>query len=227
VHLMSRGTRSRKEGSRSRSKDRDGRGGNNYLSLLLSKSSCDCDDADIDMTDRMCCISVGNSPLYTAATLFDTGAHASFVNREVASWIEEHGGTDRQVPGQKRGWQEASSTTVPLAGTSMSSPILGSVVFDLTFLNEVSRRHETITDIHVQVIDSCIAVIISRPLIRANHLVQKIPFYFDETPRSKPDLNLPVVPVTTLVTTGARCRGMQTCGTGLRRHLMLVVSAEG
>ena len=39
-------------------KDRDGRGGNNHLSSLLSKSSCDCDDADIDMTYRMCCISV-------------------------------------------------------------------------------------------------------------------------------------------------------------------------
>ena len=114
-------------------KDRDGRGGNNYLSSLLSKSSCDCDDADIDMTYHMCCISVGNSPSYKAATLFDTGAHASFVNREVDQWIEEHGGTDRQVPEQKRGWQKASSTSVSLAGTSMNSPILGSVVFDLTF----------------------------------------------------------------------------------------------
>jgi hypothetical protein len=54
-------------------KDRDGRRGNNYLSSLLSKSSCDCDDADIDTTYRMCCISVGKSPSYKAATLFDTG----------------------------------------------------------------------------------------------------------------------------------------------------------
>jgi len=88
------------------------------------------------MTYRMCCISVGNSPSYKAATLFDTGAHASFVNREVASWIDEHGRTDRQVSNRMRGWHEASGTTVSLAGTSMSSPILGSVVFDLTFLNE-------------------------------------------------------------------------------------------
>jgi hypothetical protein len=183
------------------------------LSLLLSKNSCDCDDADIDMIYRMCCISVGNSPSYNAATLFDTGAHASFIKREVARWIQEHGGTDRQVPEQKRGWQKASSTSVSLAGTSMSSSILGSVVFDLTFLNEVSRRHETIKDIHAQVVDSCIAVIISRPLIRANHLVQKIPLNFDETPRSKPDLSQPVVPVTTLATTRARCRGTQACGT--------------
>ena len=158
-------------------KDHEGRGGNDYLY-------------------RMCCISVGNSPSYTAATLFDTGTHASFVNREVASGIEEHGGTNRQVPEQKRGWQKASSTMVSLAGTSMSSPILGSFVFDLTFLNEVSRRHETIKDIHAQVIDSCIAVIVSRPLIRANHLVQKNPLHFDDTSRSKPDLSQPVVPVT-------------------------------
>jgi hypothetical protein len=43
-------------------KDREGRGGNHHLSSLVSKSSCDCDDADIDMTHRMCCFSVGNSP---------------------------------------------------------------------------------------------------------------------------------------------------------------------
>jgi hypothetical protein len=167
---------------------------NHHLPSLVSKSSCDCDDTDIDMTYRMCCISLGNSPSYKSATLFDTGAHASFVNREVASWIEEHGRTDRQVSDRMRGWHEASGTTVSLAGTSMSSPILGSVVFDLTFLNDVSRRHETITDIHEQVKDSCIAVIISRPLIRANHLVQKIPLYFDKTP----NLSQPMVPVRTL-----------------------------
>ena len=121
------------------------------------------------MTYRMCCISVGNSQSYKAATFFDTDAHASFVNREVATWIEEHGRTHRRRADRKHGWNEASSTTVSLAGTSMSSRILDSVVFDLTFLNDVSRRHETIMDIHPQVIDSCIAVIISRPLIRAKH----------------------------------------------------------
>jgi len=102
---------------------------------------------------------------------------------------------------------------VSLAGTSMSSQILGSVVFDLTFLNVVSRRHEIIKDIHAQVIDSCISVIISRPLIRENHLVKKIPLYFDEATHSKTDRSQPVVPVTTLATTKARCRGTQTCGT--------------
>ena len=64
-----------------------------------------------------------------------------------------------------------------------------------------------------EVRDSCIAVIISRPLIRANHLIQKIPLYFDETPRSEPDLNQLVVPVTTLATSRARCHGTETCNT--------------
>jgi len=162
---------------------------NHHLPSLVSKSSCDCDDADIDKTYRMCCISVGNSPSYKAATLLDMGAHASFVNREVASWIDEHGRTDRQVSNRMRGWHEASGTTVSLAGASKSSPILGSVVFDLIFIDL------TIMDIHAQVIDSCIDDS-PRPLIRANHLIQKIPLYFDETPRFKPDLSKPVVSVT-------------------------------
>jgi hypothetical protein len=108
---------------------------------------------------------------------------------------------------------------VSLSGTSISSPILGSVVFDVTFLHEASRRHETIRDIHAQVICSCIAVIISWPLIRANYLVHKSPLYFHETPHFKPDQSQPEVPVATLMTTRARC-----CGT--QWHLMLVVSAD-
>ena len=87
----------------------------------------------------------------------------------------------------------------------MSSPILGNVVFDLTFLNDVSRKHETIKDIHAQVLDSCIAIILGRPIIRENHLVRKIPLYFDEIPSSKPDLSQPVEPVTTPVIEGLLC----------------------
>jgi hypothetical protein len=65
------------------------------------------------------------------------------------------------IGGRKRGWEAVRSTAVSLAGTSMSSPKFGSVVFDLTFLNEVSKQHETIKDIHAQVLDSCIAIISS------------------------------------------------------------------
>jgi len=65
-----------------------------------------------------------------------------------------------------------------------SSPILCTVVFDLTFFNEVKQSNDTIYNINAQVIDSCTAVIISRPVIREQHLVTKIPQYFDEIPRS-------------------------------------------
>ena len=64
------------------------RGGTPHLSAITTTASCDCDDIDVDMTYRMCCLTVGDSPSYKAATLFDTGAHASFVNREVAAWVE-------------------------------------------------------------------------------------------------------------------------------------------
>ena len=70
----------------------------------------------------------------------------------------------------------------------MSSPILGSVVFDLPFLNEVTRQHETFTDIGAQVLDELII------------LFAKNPLYFDEIPRSKPDLSQPVESVKTPVT---------------------------
>ena len=159
----------------------------------------------------MCCITVGTSPSFKAATLFDTGANASYVNREVAAWIEVQAGKGKQQRGRKRGWEAERITTVSLAGTSMSSPILGSVVFDLTFLNEVSKKHETIKDIHAQVLDGCIAIIVGRPVIRENHLVRKILQYFDEMPSSKPDLSQPVEPVTTPVTSKAACRRTQSC----------------
>ena len=151
------------------------RGGTPHLSAITATASCDCDDIDVDMTYRMCCLTVGDSPSYMAVTLFDTGAHASFVNREVAAWVE--GQARRSPSGLKkaRERQDQRYTTVSLAGTAYSSPISGCVVFDLTFFNEVSRLHETIRNIQAQVIDCCIPVIVSRPIIRANHLVRKIP----------------------------------------------------
>ena len=63
--------------------------------------------------------------------------------------------------------------------------MLGNVVFDLTFLNEVLKRHETFKDIHAQVLDSYITIIVDRPIVRENHLVRKILQYFDEIPSSK------------------------------------------
>jgi hypothetical protein len=39
--------------------------------------------------------------------------------------------------------------------------------------------------LHAKVIDSCIDIIVSRPVIREHHPIQKIPHYFDETTSSR------------------------------------------
>ena len=57
-------------------KDRDTRGGTPRQLATISCGTCDCDDADVDTTYRMCCITVGTSPSFKAATLFEM-AHMS------------------------------------------------------------------------------------------------------------------------------------------------------
>ena len=69
---------------------------------------------------------------------------------------------------------------VALAGTSLTSSTYGSVSFNLTFFDELSELNEMIVSIKTKVIDSCIEVIIGRPVIRSHHLTRKIPSYFDE-----------------------------------------------
>ena len=73
----------------------------------------------------------------------------------------------------------ADPAEVGLAGTQMSSSIYGTVVFDLTFFNEVTRSDNILKSIEANVIDSCIEVIIGLPDIRSHRLVHRIPSYFD------------------------------------------------
>ena len=61
----------------------------------------------------------------------------------------------------------------------MSSSIYGTVVFDLTFFNEVTKSDNILKNIEANVIDSCIEVIIGMPDIRSHRLVHRIPSYFD------------------------------------------------
>ena len=86
---------------------------------------------------------IGNSPTsLSITTLFDTGANpTSFVNRQVAAWIESQ--QSPQAHG-KRKHSPVPLAAVSLAGTSQSSPIYGSVVFNLIFFNEVTRSNETL-----------------------------------------------------------------------------------
>ena len=76
---------------------------------------------------------LSSGPSAAPAYLFDIGAHTSFVNRELAAWIEQQAKGDTKYAGCKR-----AITHVSLAGASQTSAVLGSVVFDLTFLNEVT-----------------------------------------------------------------------------------------
>ena len=191
---------------------RGGKRGEHLTAQSLSHITCDCDDTDVDAIYRICCITVDGSPSYKTRTLFDTGANpTSFVNRKVAAWINALRDTSSGRKGLKRHWESEPTSSVALAGTALTSPIYGSVVFDLTFFNEVTRTNETIRRISAKIIDSCIDLIISRPVIRENHLVHKIPHYFDETNRSKPYLSQSVRPVTP--STKASCVGAQPCVT--------------
>ena len=61
----------------------------------------------------------------------------------------------------------------------MSSSIYGTVVFDFTFFNEVTKSDNILKSIEANVIDSCIEVIIGMPDIRSHRLVHRIPSYFD------------------------------------------------
>ena len=61
----------------------------------------------------------------------------------------------------------------------MNSSIYGSLVFDLTHFNEVTRTDYILRGIRASMIDSCIEVIVGLPDIRAHRLIHIIPFYFD------------------------------------------------
>jgi hypothetical protein len=125
-----------------------------------------------------------NSTTYfTALTLFDTGAYTSFVNREVAKWLElqQHGGTVAGAHLARSSRHDVPTSEVGLAGTQLSSSIYGTVMFDLTLFNEVTKSDNILKNIEANVIDSCIEVIIGMPDIRSHRLVHRIPSYFDST----------------------------------------------
>ena len=85
---------SRSQGSRGRvsfDKTIYGAGkGTQCLTDIVTHLSCNCGESDINSSYRQCLVSMRSSTTYfTALTLFDTGAYTSFVNREVAKWLEQ------------------------------------------------------------------------------------------------------------------------------------------
>jgi hypothetical protein len=133
--------------------------------------SCNCGESDTHSSYRQCLVSIrASTTFFTALTLFDTGAYTSFVNREVAKWLERQQDKDKAdcASSQKISRHDTPTATVGLAGTQLSSSIYGSVVFDLTFFNEVTRSDNILRGIRAHVIDSCIEVIIGLPDIRCS-----------------------------------------------------------
>ena len=109
---------------------------------IVTHLSCNCGGSDINSTYRQCLVSLSASSTYfTALTLFDTGAYTSFVNREVAKWLGQRQEGDKEgLDGNRTSSRhDIPTTVVGLAGTTMNSSVYGSVVFDLTLFNEVTR----------------------------------------------------------------------------------------
>jgi len=125
---------------------------------------------------------------------------------------------------------DTATAIIGLAGTAHTTSIYGTVVFDLTLFNEVTKSDNTLEYIEASVIDSCIKVIIGLPDIRKQRLIHRIPSYFDTpdptfleaiylpeiTERSTPMLlhTAHVVQPRLRTTNGtykAKCRGSRPC----------------
>jgi hypothetical protein len=98
---------------------------------VITHLSCNCGGTDINSTYRQCLVS---TTYFTALTLFDTGAYTSFVNREVAKWLEQR----RRGDTLEAGFSAHSSkfdiptASVGLAGTQLTSSIYGTVAVSAT-----------------------------------------------------------------------------------------------
>jgi len=112
------------------------------LTSSITYLTCNCGGADVNSTYRQCLVSMRNSTTYvTALTLFDTGAYTSFVNREVAKWLElqQHEGSVAGAHLARSSRRDVPTSEVGLAGTQLSNSIYGTVIFDLTLFNEVTK----------------------------------------------------------------------------------------
>jgi hypothetical protein len=108
---------------------------------VITHLSCNCGGTDINSTYRQCLVSIRPSTtFFTALTFFDTDSYTSFVNREVAKWLEQRQreGTTTTASSAHSSRHDIPTASVGLAGTQLSSSIYGTVVFDLTLFNEVT-----------------------------------------------------------------------------------------
>ena len=109
-----------------------------------------------------------------------------FVKRDVAKWLElqQHGGTIAGAHHARSNKHDVPTSEVGLTDTHLSSSIYDTVVFDLTFFNDVTKSDNILKSIEANVIDSCIEVIIGLPDICSHRLVHRLPSYFDSPDRT-------------------------------------------
>ena len=60
----------------------------------------------------VCVVSQWATPLISCCDLIDTGAHTSFVNRELAAWIEQQAKGDTKYAGRNRGTTGGNNASV-------------------------------------------------------------------------------------------------------------------
>jgi len=97
--------------------------------------------------------------------------YSSCVNREVAEWLKQQlakkDGTGPSGNKQRqRKLCDIPTAFIGLAGTNHTASVYCTIVFDLTFFNEVTNSDDIFINIEASVIDSCIEVIIGLPDIR-------------------------------------------------------------
>ena len=131
IRMIVRGDNDRRDRDGGRG-GREGRGlvhfardtGTPCLTSSITHLTCNCGGADVNSTYRQCLVSMRNSTTYfNALTLFDTGAYTSFVNREVAKWLElqQHGGAVAGAHLARSSRHDVTTFEVGLAGTQLSS----------------------------------------------------------------------------------------------------------
>lgn len=147
-----------------------------------------------------CTISCNNGKSLTVQALVDTGAlDENYASLEVAEWIRqetESGGSNCVIPEAVAN----SHAIISLGGSLSTFKAKGVVVCDLTFINEITSKHEKLSCLQFRVIPSQIDLIIGLHTIKVYGLVKKLerfftngdddPWKFEATNGAIPTLNL-------------------------------------
>ena len=110
-------------------------------------------------------------------TLLDTGAlQGNYLSEDLAAWLVDQGAVR----------VHNGAISIQLAVKNSTTTSSCSLVFNVTFLNEISGLPETILNLKARILDSQHDLIIGRPVIRLHNLCDKIPSFFKFDDSSAP-----------------------------------------